>query len=383
MLHRRALLGLALAGGVSLVGFQRQSLAAAIGKLKYGEYLWYPDVSPQGPVVIIVSIPEQLMHVYRNGIEVGVCTVSTGKTGHATPTGVFTILQKKQEYYSNLYDNAPMPYMQRLTWSGIAIHAGKLPGYPASHGCVRIPFSFSKILYDVTNFGSVVIIADQTTAPTDVLQPGILLPPLADAKAKAAAAAAATAKKKTLLTASDPRTQAASILVSGADRKGYFFRGGKLEVTMPVDIDEPARPLGNHLYSFNGIDNAGQLRWTAFGLVTPTADSKTQVTRETDDTLSRLHVADRDLMLRIAATVQIGASLVVTDFAASPETRTGPDFAVVKSDEKPTRTLPKKPVVNKPAAKPPAKPVVKAAPKPVTKTLAPSPNVHSRSAFDG
>ncbi len=372
MLHRRALLGLLATAGAATLLPAAHAAAPAIGKLKYGEFLWYPDVSPKGPVVIIVSLPEQLMHIYRNGLEIGVCTVSTGKPGNATPTGVFTILQKREEYYSNLYANAPMPYMQRLTWSGIAIHAGQLPGYPASHGCVRIPHSFSKILFTVTQHGTPVIIADQTTAPRDVLQPGILLPQMADAKARAAAAAAAALKKKKLLQPDDPRTQPASILVSGADRTGYFFRGGKLEISMPVAIDDPGRPLGNHVYSFKGIDQDGQLRWTAFGLVTKASEAKAEVTRDTDDTLSRLHVADRTLLLRIAATVQIGASLVVTDFAASPDTRTGPDFAVVKSDEKPTRTLPaKKPVAAK------KKPLVK--PQATVKVTASKPAVRANS----
>jgi L,D-transpeptidase catalytic domain len=110
MLTRRTLIGLLVSAGTAAAA--GPSFAAAqpsIRRLKYGEFLWYPDVSPSGPVVIIVSLPEQLMHVYRNGIEIGVCTVSTGKKGHATPTGVFTILQKKQEHYSNLYNNAPMP----------------------------------------------------------------------------------------------------------------------------------------------------------------------------------------------------------------------------------------------------------------------------------
>ncbi len=106
-------------------------------KLKPGEYAWHPEFSPKGPVVLIVSLPEQLAYVYRNGVIIGASTVSTGKKGHETPTGVFTILQKHEDHYSSLYNDAPMPYMQRLTWSGVALHAGRLPGYPASHGRAR------------------------------------------------------------------------------------------------------------------------------------------------------------------------------------------------------------------------------------------------------
>jgi hypothetical protein len=105
--------------------------------LKTGDYVWKPAASPAGPVVIIVSIPEQTLYVYRNGVRIGRSTVSTGKSGHRTPTGVFTILQKNEKHTSSIYKGASMPYMQRLTWTGVALHAGNLPGYPASHGCVR------------------------------------------------------------------------------------------------------------------------------------------------------------------------------------------------------------------------------------------------------
>ena len=111
--------------------------------LKTGDYVWKPSVSPAGPVVIIVSIPEQTLYVYRNGVRIGRSTVSTGKSGHRTPTGVFTVLQKNVKHTSSIYKGASMPYMQRLTWSGVAMHAGNLPGYPASHGCVRLPLDFA------------------------------------------------------------------------------------------------------------------------------------------------------------------------------------------------------------------------------------------------
>src|SRR4029077_17034469 len=112
------------------------------GPLKPGEYWWRPQLSPSGPLIVLVSVPEQVMHVYRNGILIGRSTVSTGSTGHATPGGVFSILEKKQERSSKTYNNAPMPNMRRLTWTGIAMHSGNLPGYPASHGCIRMPFDF-------------------------------------------------------------------------------------------------------------------------------------------------------------------------------------------------------------------------------------------------
>src|SRR3546814_1652015 len=100
-----------------------------------------------------------------NGVLIGISTISSGTAGHETPTGIFTILQKKVDHKSNLYDDAPMPYMQRLTWSGIAMHAGNLPGYPASHGYIRLPLAFAEHLYGVTQLGLTVIITQSADIP--------------------------------------------------------------------------------------------------------------------------------------------------------------------------------------------------------------------------
>jgi hypothetical protein len=148
------------------------------GNLKPGEYWWHPEISPQGPLMILISIPEQTMHVYRNGILIGRSTVSTGSKGHDTPGGVFSILEKQQTYRSKKYDNAPMPNMQRLTWTGIAMHSGQLPGYAASHGCVRLPYDFSQLLFATTKSGGTVVIGDgKTPVPHLASNPGLLLAP--------------------------------------------------------------------------------------------------------------------------------------------------------------------------------------------------------------
>ena len=141
MVSRRELLGgLAGMAGLFVVGdvFGEQVMKD-IKDLKPGEFTWHPDRQPKGPVAVVISIPEQRVHVYRNGVRIAVSTCSTGKPGHETPTGVFVVLQKDKYHKSSTYNDAPMPNMNRLTWSGIALHAGKLPGYPASHGCVRLP----------------------------------------------------------------------------------------------------------------------------------------------------------------------------------------------------------------------------------------------------
>src|ERR1700674_1688059 len=143
-------------------------------ELKPGDYVWHPEISPAGPVVIIVSLPEQSMYVYRNGVRIGRSTVSTGKSGHRTPTGVFTILQKNEKHTSTIYKGASMPYMQRLTWTGVALHAGNLPGYPASHGCVRLPLDFAQKLYTVTDKGTTVVVTDGKTKTGTTSRPGLL-----------------------------------------------------------------------------------------------------------------------------------------------------------------------------------------------------------------
>jgi lipoprotein-anchoring transpeptidase ErfK/SrfK len=107
--------------------------------------------SAGGAVHVLVSIPQQKAYVFRGSELVATSRVSTGKRGHETPTGSFRILQKKVKHRSNRYANAPMPYMQRLTNYGIALHAGHLPGYPASHGCIRLPWGFAKKLYGMTD----------------------------------------------------------------------------------------------------------------------------------------------------------------------------------------------------------------------------------------
>lgn len=139
-----------------------------VAGMKPGDFIWFDDpalmpagYSASGPVAIVVSIPAQRAFVYRDGVLIAVSTVSTGSPGRDTPAGEFTILQKQVFHRSNLYSNAPMPFMQRLTWDGIALHAGHLPGYPASHGCIRLPAAFAKQLYELTELGGEVSVIDE------------------------------------------------------------------------------------------------------------------------------------------------------------------------------------------------------------------------------
>lgn len=126
--------------------------------LKPGQYLWrdVPDASGSGRVVI--SLSDQLAYLYRGNTLLAVATISTGIEGRDTPTGIFSVLDKKPFYRSKKYDNAPMPWMQRIDQYGIALHGGYNPGYPASHGCIRLPVAFAKKLYTVTDRGTPVYI---------------------------------------------------------------------------------------------------------------------------------------------------------------------------------------------------------------------------------
>src|SRR5580700_2318076 len=147
-----------------------------IDRLTKGEFLWMGQAVTAGPVVMVVSITEQRGYVYRNGILIGDTTVSTGRPGHLTPTGVFTVLQKQKEHRSTIYDGAPMPYMERLTWGGIALHAGGLPGYPESHGCIHLPSEFAQLLFGISPNGMTVVIGNDKTEPEQVVHPGYLAP---------------------------------------------------------------------------------------------------------------------------------------------------------------------------------------------------------------
>jgi len=138
--------------------------------LKTGDYLWNPNVAAAGPVNIVVDLDRQVAFVYRGGALIGISTVSTGRDGHETPIGSFTILQKQVDHKSNLYHEASMPFMERLTWDGVALHAGGVPGYRESHGCVHLPIAFAKALYGVTDIGATVEL--RGTPPVDAVDAG-------------------------------------------------------------------------------------------------------------------------------------------------------------------------------------------------------------------
>ena len=130
---------------------------------------------PKGPLHLIVSIGKQRVALYANGAHVATSPISTGTRTHPTPTGVFSIIQKNRHHRSNIYSGAPMPYMQRITWSGVALHQGVLPGYPASHGCIRLPTDFASYLWSATKMNARVIVTHGEVSPVDVAHPRLFV----------------------------------------------------------------------------------------------------------------------------------------------------------------------------------------------------------------
>ena len=300
--------------------------------LKPGEFRWNPERSANGSVVLIVSLPEQLVHVYRNGIEIGVSTCSTGRPGHRTPTGVFTIPEKQRKHVSSIYKGAQMPNMERLTWGGIALHAGNLPGYPASHGCIRLPLKFSAHLFEVTHLGVVVIIANERTQPASVVHPGVLLPGVASAEAAAMAEHIGKRKPHGAWDA-EVRYPVTSIVISRRDGRAYVSTDGRLDGSYAVRFTSPNRSIGTHVYSLVGSTADGQsIAWLAFGLGNSSRDAHI-VTHQSDAALRRIVFFDRDRAYQIARSFHPGTTLLVTDESAPSTTRRVPDdFTVIASD---------------------------------------------------
>ena len=135
--------------------------------LSAGHYIWRPELAPEGPVEIVISLAQQRAYVFRDGTLIGYSTISSGAEGYDSPVGRFKILQKARTHRSNRYSNAPMPYMQRLNWNGVALHGGVVPDYPASHGCIRLPIGFAKVLYEATSLGGFVFVTHADFASPD------------------------------------------------------------------------------------------------------------------------------------------------------------------------------------------------------------------------
>jgi hypothetical protein len=234
--------------------------ARSAERLKPGEWVWAPAIAPSGPVLVYVDLSRQLATVYRNGVRIGVTSVSSGKAGHETPTGVYTILQKDADHHSSVYNNAPMPYQQRLTWDGVALHAGGLPGYPESHGCVHLPYGFSRSLFAITSIGATVVIDGDAIDHVRSTEASLLAP--FDEKGRKTGSDTLGSQQFSWAPDRSPKGPM-TIIVSKRDQRVVVLRGG-IEIGRSVAAIADDDP-GTHLVTLTRGNN-GKPRWIYVGL---------------------------------------------------------------------------------------------------------------------
>lgn len=294
----------------------------SVETLKPGEFVWEPERAPAGPLLIVASIPEQVAYVYRDGIRIARSSISTGRPGHPTPTGVFTILEKEPRHTSSIYKGAEMPYMERITWGGIALHAGDLPGYPDSHGCVRLPLEFSKLLFGVTMRGATVVIADDKSAPAETVHPGMFFSPAEPAAAPLAPGQFDWSPEKS---PSGP----VAILFSSADETAYVYRNG-VEIGRAPMPNPSKQPFGSHVYSaLSQVEPDGRRKWVEVTATQKTGDVGTAFF----DRAQRARLPDQ-FILKVRAIVEPGATMVVTDKPVNGNTQSAPGFQVLYAENR-------------------------------------------------
>src|SRR6058998_400940 len=282
--------------------------------LKPGEYVWEPERAPEGPLLIIASITEQVAYVYRNGIRIARSSVSTGRPGHPTPTGIFTILEKEVHHTSSIYKGAEMPYMERVTWGGIALHAGDLAGYPDSHGCVRLPLEFSKLLFGVTMKGATVIIADAHSATAETVHPGLFFTRSGEESEPIAAGQFEWNPDKS---PSGP----VALIVSSADKTLYVYRNGVEIGRAGIPNAQVVSPLNDRVFSaLNGTDTEGHLRWVE---VTASGKEKSSESLFAAAQKSRLPT---EFLTETKQVISPGATIIFTDKPVDPTTQSHTGF---------------------------------------------------------
>jgi len=299
-------------------------------KLQPGQFEWQPEKAPKGPLLIVVSIDDQVAYVYRNGTEIGRSTVSTGREGKETPTGVFTILEKKKDHESNIYKGAKMPNMQRLTWTGIALHAGDLPGYPASAGCIRLPLEFSALLFEQTALGATVAITQRSRYPSESATPASLL-----LSSNVDATSVPIPNRKPFLNPAKSPSGPVSLLLSIGDETLYVYRNGILIGQAPVGI-VPGPPIpGGLSLMLDGVvpgenpiaPGRPKRAWTVL-----TVDSDEKVTEFPIDTLrSRIRVHPQ-FARDVYDLMQPGSLMLVTRDKSTKDTRSQRDFTIINPE---------------------------------------------------
>ncbi len=291
--------------------------------LQKGQWVWSPGEAPQGPILVLVNLDQQLGYVYRNGVLVGYTTVSTGKPGHDTPTGVFHTLQKDKNHHSSVYNNAPMPYTQRLTWGGVALHAGGLPGYPSSHGCVHLPSAFAEALFDASPMGMTVVVAKGPSTPQELAHPLPISPidPATGALEHEPSLADAEAYRWVPDNAPEGPV---SLVLSRSDQRIIVLRGGVEIGRAKVSIANADQPIGTHAFVAHAAAPGKGLRWVGVPVPGHADDSGRSLSAEQ---LARVRMP-KGFLDALRPVLAPGSALLVTDAAVLPQT-TGPSITVV------------------------------------------------------
>ncbi|HEX5213598.1 MAG TPA: L,D-transpeptidase [Pseudolabrys sp.] len=316
---------------------------------------------PQGPFQIVVEIAKQEVELYGQNGFVARAPISTGMPGHPTPLGVFTVLSKAKWHQSNIYSGAPMPYMQRITWSGVAMHAGPRPGYPASHGCIRLPEDFAIWLFHTTKVGARVIVTREPAPPVDIDNPKLFVPAtlagdttkVATSAPAAPAAAIQPVAAVTVADATDKIAPAAeqkpsapprpiTVFVSRKQSKVFVRQGFNQLFDMPVTIADADRPLGTHIYTAMALKDEGKaLRWNVISIPSGYAHHKAKRRGKTEDAEAEPQAAstaaealDRialppEAIEKISMLISPGSSLIVSDNPLSDETDADTDLIVL------------------------------------------------------
>jgi hypothetical protein len=253
---------------------------------------------------MLVNLHAQRAYVYRNGVRIGGAAISSGKRNYETPTGSFTVLERDRYHRSRKYDNAPMPYTLRLTWGGVSLHGGGIPGYPSSHGCIHLPMRFAGALFDQARLGMPVTVIEQAQAHT-ILDPALFATEPAGPSLPASAAAPGPGSRwNPELSQSGPVT----ILASANDQHMLVLRNGIIIGRAPVEI--PAGVIsGTRAVQMQGRDPSGAPQWAYLGLPGQESDQGRIFDRN-----AALRVS-AEFLAKIDAILSPGTIMVLTDEA--------------------------------------------------------------------
>ena len=323
------------------------------------------EAEAKGPLQIIISIPDQRVSLYENAALIARSSVSTGTRHHPTPIGVFSVIAKQRWHRSNIYSGAPMPYMQRITWSGIALHAGVVPGHPASHGCIRLTNDFAIRLWHLTKRGTRVIIAPDDVQPVGIADPHLFKrkvlpappePQLADPGNGIATSAVThgadagvpeTASSQLVNPASassaSEKIVPVSVFISRRLSRLFVRRGFSPLFEVPVKIQDPEEPIGTHVFTATESRNdEADISWIVVSMppdlpheIGHSGKSReksiSQMVESSVSTpsaaLERIEIP-QDAIERISELLTPASSLIISDGGFSHETGKGTDFIV-------------------------------------------------------